>query len=107
MKIRHIISLSAALLMSQLALAKMPFSNDIFGKLESTLDYCARLDPPSAAKYQEKKKAAVKDVPEEELAQARKSKEYKTSYEEFTDELSKMPKEEVTSACAAALESKN
>jgi hypothetical protein len=107
MKIKRLVYLFVALLTTQLVLAKMPFSNDMFGKFEATLDQCAHLDPPSAAKYQQKKKAAVKDVPEEEVVQARKTKEYKNSYEEFTTELANMPKEELSNACTAALESKN
>jgi hypothetical protein len=75
--------------------------------MEATFDYCARIDTPSAAKYQQRKKNLVKDVPDSEVAEARKSDEYKTSYESLTSEFPKMPKEDVNSACAAALQSKN
>lgn len=105
MKIKRFVYLSAALLTTQLALAKMPFSNEMFGKVEATLDYCAHIDSASAARYQQKKKDMVKDVPEEEVAAARKTDEYKKSYDELSAELAKMAKEDVSSGCAAALQS--
>lgn len=70
-------------------------------------DYCARVDSKSADKYQLKKKDLVKDVPESEVAEARKTEEYKAGYEWIDGELAKMPKDEIVSACAAALNSKN
>ena len=107
MRIQRIVYLLAALLIAQFALAKLPFTNDLFGKVEGTLDFCARIDPPSAPKYQQKKKSLVKDVPENEVEEARKTEEYKGAYDWISGELPKMPKDQVTSACAAALESKN
>lgn len=107
MKIQRTFCFAATLLITQLAVAKMPFTNDIFGKEEGTLDYCARVDSPSAGKYQLKKKDLVKDVPENEVAEARKTEEYKAGYDWIDVELAKMPKDEIVSACAAALNSKN
>ncbi|MGC2197714.1 MAG: hypothetical protein WA628_23790 [Terriglobales bacterium] len=107
MKIQRILCLAAAIVIPQLVLAKMPFTNDIFGKVEGTLDYCARVDPPGAGKYRERKKVLVKDVPESEVAEARETEEYKTSYEWIGKELPKLPKDQVLKACAAALEDKN
>jgi hypothetical protein len=91
--------LAAALLMAEAALATVPFTNDVFGKLESTLDYCAQVDSGSAAKYKEKKKALVKDVPENEVTDARNSDEYKEAYDSITAALSKLSKERVSQAC--------
>ena len=106
MKIERILCLGAAIAISQFAAAKMPYTNDLFGKLEGTFDHCAQADPPAAKRYDAKKKAMVKDVPESELTKARESDEYKAGYKSVTEELAKMPKDEVQKACTAALESK-
>jgi len=44
MKIQRTFCFAAMVLITQLAVAKLPFTNDIFGKEEGTLDYCARVD---------------------------------------------------------------
>jgi hypothetical protein len=107
MRMQRILCLATAIMLPELALAKMPFTNDLFGKVESTLDFCARVDPPAATKYREKKKVLVKGVPEKELAEARRTEEYKTSYGWISDELVKVPKNDAAKACTAALEIKN
>jgi len=75
MKVRGIFSFLVGAVLVQFALAKMPFTNDIFGKLEGTLDFCIQVDNSAAKKYDEKKKSLVKDVPEGEVAKARESDE--------------------------------
>ena len=107
MKIERVLCCVAIFLMVELAFAKMPFSSEVLGKAEGTLDYCAHIDAASAARYQLKKKDLVKGVPEEEVTQARKTDEYKAGYQWISDELPKMPKEEVSNACTASLETKN
>jgi hypothetical protein len=106
MKIRRILWLGAAIVIPQLALAKLPMPNDAFGKIEGTLDFCAQVDSKSAEKYQEQKKVLVRDVPEKEVAEARESPEYKDAYTWITDELAKQPKDKAVKACAASLEGK-
>lgn len=107
MRIQRMFYLVAAVLVAELALARMPFPNDVFGKVEGTLDYCARIDSQSAAKYEKRKKDLIKDVPEDEVAAARKTEDYKAGYEWISNQLLKMSKEETVSACAATLENKN
>jgi hypothetical protein len=105
MKIHRIICLGAAIVVPQLALAKLPFTTDVFGKSEGTLDFCEQINPQSAPKYQQRKKALVRDVPEKELVDARKSQDYKDSYDWITGELKKVSKEQALEACKGALES--
>jgi hypothetical protein len=107
MRMKRILCLAAAIIIPELALAKMPFTNDQFGKLEGTLDFCARVDPPAAPKYREKKKALVNGVPEKQVAGARETEEYRTSYGWAGDELVKVPKNDAVTACIAALGTKN
>jgi hypothetical protein len=96
--------LGAALVVPQLALAELPLPNDTFGKVEGTLDFCAQVDSPSAAKYQEQKELLVRDVPEKEVEAARETTEYKEAYAWIGDELGKLPKDRAIKACAASLE---
>ena len=104
MKIQRIVCLAAAILVPQLASAKLPFSNDAFGKVEGTLDFCAQADPQSAPKYQEQKKQLVRDIPEQEVSNARNRQEYKDAYEWISTELGKVPKNKAVESCRASLE---
>jgi len=106
MKLHRILCLGAALVIPQLALAKLPLPNDALGKIEGTLDFCAQSDPQSASTYQQAKKAVVGDASEQEVAEARKTQEYKDGYQEISDQLAKVPKEKVVQACSAYLEGK-
>jgi hypothetical protein len=103
MRVPRILCLGAALLLPTLLLAKLPFSNDAFGRLEATLDSCTQADPANAPKYQERKKALVKDVPEKEVAEARASQEYRDAYDATTTEIGKQPKDKVVEACTASV----
>ena len=105
MKIHRILWLSAVLTLPHLALAKLPPSSAL-GQVEGTLDFCAQVDPQSAVKYQEYKKVLVQDASEKELAEARKSSEYKEAYDAIGDALGKVPKDQVVKACTSLVESK-
>jgi len=104
--IYRILCLGSFLVLAQLALAKLPFSNDAFGKVEGTLDFCTQADAQNAPKYQEGKQALVRDVPENEVKEARDSKEYKDAYSEISDQLAKVPKEQAVKSCRDYLEGK-
>jgi hypothetical protein len=106
MKMHRILCLGAALVLPQLALAELPFTNDAFGKVEATLDFCVQADPQGASKYQERKKELVRDVPEKEVAEARQSHEYRDAYDGVTAELGKVPKAQAVKACSDFLEGK-
>ena len=106
MKMNCILGFSVAVLVSQFALAKVPYTNDVFGKLEGTLDFCAQLDEPSAVKYQQRKQQLAKGATEAEVAEARESEEYKKSYDWVSEELPKAPKQDALKACKAAQDGK-
>lgn len=107
MKVSRILCLSVALALTPLALAKLQLPNDVFGRVEGSLDFCAQADPQSAAKYQKQKEVLVHEATEEEISEARASKEYKEAYDATTEEMQKQSKEQVKKACAAALENEN
>ena len=101
------VCIGAGITLPQVALAELPLPNDVFGRFEGTLDYCAQVNPESAAKYQEQKKVLAHGASEKELSEARASSEYKESYDLVKDELSKEPKAKVAKGCAGAVETKN
>jgi uncharacterized protein YycO len=103
MKMKSFLSFLAALMLCAIAFAKMPFSNDMFGRVESTLDQCAQIDKSSGEKYAAKKKQLVKDATAEEIEAARNTDEYKTAYKEMSEQLAQMSKDDVMQACTAAL----
>jgi len=99
--------LGALLALPLVAHGKSALPNDVFGRLEASLDVCSAGDPNSATKYQEAKKGLVQGATEEEIKAARDSQEYKDGYSSTKQELEKKPKAEVAKSCAAALEGKN
>src|SRR5271169_4124730 len=103
MKIHQILCLGAALVIPQLALAKLPLPNDAFGKIEGTLDFCAQANPQGASTYQQAKKMVAGDATEKEVAEARQTQEYKDGYQEISAQLAKVPKEKAVQACSAYL----
>jgi hypothetical protein len=103
MKIGRVVCFGTVLILAPLALAKLPYSNEAFGRVEGTLDFCAQSDPQSAGKYQERKKSIVHGASEQELAEARGSQEYRDGYDFMTTELGKVPKEKVVEACTGYL----
>lgn len=106
MKINRTLCLGAALAIPQMLLAKLPASNDSFGKMESILDFCAQADSQGASKYQERKKSLAGDASEKEVAEARQTQEYKDGYQDVSDQLAKVPKDKAVKACTAFLEGK-
>jgi len=104
MRIHRIICLVAAIGIPQIVFAKLAMPNDVFGKSEGALDFCAQADPESAPKYQARKKALVKDAPEKEVAEARNTKEYKDGYDLVTSQLASLPKDRVVEGCASVLQ---
>lgn len=97
----------AAITVPLLATAKLPFALEEFGKVERTLSFCSELKPESAEKYQEIGKRYVGDAPEQELAQARKTPEYREAYDSNGALLADMPKDRIIEACNAFLKTKS
>lgn len=104
MKKQCLVALGAALALPLLAHAKLAFPNEVFGRIEASLDVCSQTDSKSASKYQEAKKALTQGATDDEVAKARASKEYKDGYSETSEEMSKQPSAELAKTCAAALE---
>jgi len=96
--------LCAAILFPQLALAipsgNQPAGNvqaSSFGSVQATLDYCGRINPGAAAKYQEEAKLIVG-------GQFKSTNEYKDGYAKAQDALGKVSAHEGKEACVDFLE---
>src|SRR3981189_2564708 len=90
MKINRILFVCLAIAIPQLTMGKLPFSNDAFGNAPRTPSFCCDLKPESAAKYQEIVKRYVGEATAKELAEARKTPEYKAAYESSGELLTNM-----------------
>ena len=103
MKSHEVLWVAAALSVTQLALADVPFSSHSLGMLESTLAFCAESNSTAAPKYQERATLMVRGIPEKELAKARDTEEYKGAYSSIASALAAVPKEQVEKTCAELL----
>src|ERR1700747_414314 len=104
MKIHRIVilSLTTAIAFPQLAGAKLSMPPEALGIVESTLDFCAKAVPDSAAKVnkaKEKGSALLGDATKEELDKVRSSGEYLDSYASTTESLNKIPNDEAVKTC--------
>jgi len=105
MKIQQILCVSALLVLPNLALAKLP-PNSSLGQVEGTLDFCIQADPQSAENYEKFNMAIVEGEPEKDVAEARKSSEYKSAYDAIGEALGKVPKDKAVKACSSFLQGK-
>jgi hypothetical protein len=107
MKMSRVVCLGMAFGFATLAVAeKPPDSKQGLGQVEAILDYCAKVNPQAATKYKEHKKLLVGDTPDKDVAEIRKSDEYKQAYESVSGELSQASKDEAVKACTEFLPKK-
>src|SRR5882757_11021592 len=92
MKLNRIVFALAVIAAAQLARADLPFSGQSLGNLQATMDFCARVQPDEAAKFQDQFKMFIKGFPEKELAVLVQSDEYKATYETIGTALDKLAK---------------
>ena len=104
MKIDRILCVVAAVALPELALADLPFTGQALGTVQGTVDFCAKIKPDVAKKYQEFAKRMVQDIPEEEVSKVRDTDEYQAAYEEVSRALAEVPKHQAAESCASALE---
>ena len=100
---RHLLLLGFALLLPQFGGAQLPIPNEEFAKSESMLDFCEKANPKDADKYEKLRKEVVKDTADTDLAEARKTQEYKDDYEKEKAEFAKMPKERTSEVCSVVI----
>jgi hypothetical protein len=93
------LGLLSALAIPLIAGANLSMTPQALGHVEGTLDFCAKVDPDSAAKYKEREKAFVADASKEELEKARSTGEYRESYDSISAQLDKAPKDQAVKGC--------
>ena len=106
MRIRRVLCLCMAFVVPQLALADLPVNKQALGQVEGILKFCAQASPQLAKSYEEQAALLIGKASAQELAEARKSSEYKQAYESIRDQLSKLDKEDATQACSSAAQGK-
>ena len=104
MEPNQMLSLCAAALLSQLALADEPtISAPALGITEATLDFCAQADPKSADKYWQQAKALLQGVPQKTAAEIRNSNEYRQAYDSTAEMIGKGSHQDALRACQDSL----
>jgi hypothetical protein len=104
MKISRIVCLSIAIVIPQLATAKVPMPAESFGQIESVLDFCSQVNPKLASNYKDFKKMLAGDATDKELADARDQQEYKDSYQSANEKLTKLEPEKAVKTCSSLLQ---
>jgi len=106
MRIVRILSLGAAIILPQLALAELPFGPEMLARLDGATDMCAKEKPEVAQKLKDQSKLLFKDVSDKELEDARSSDDYKAARKTVDAELAKLKKEEAAKSCSEIFGSK-
>jgi hypothetical protein len=70
---------------------------------EALLDYCAKSDPPGAAKVQNRLKRLTQGASKEALAEARKSGEYQSAHDTEVDFIGKIDPHNAHRLCSGAV----
>jgi hypothetical protein len=101
-----IIGMAATFVFPQVAGAELTMTPQALGFVESTMDFCAKVDPDSAVKYTEAKKRFFSGATKGELEKTRSASEYLETYDSNTNELDKTPKDQAVKSCRAFLDGK-
>lgn len=104
MKANRMLCLCLAITFPQLALAERQLTNQSLGTEQAMIDFCARIDPGTATKYQQQAELLVQGVPEEELGKARSTDDYKEAYALASAALGAISKPDAAEACNRFLE---
>ncbi len=105
MRFAGICMLAALGSVSQAARADLPVSRAVLGQLEAVFEHCGRVTPASAERYKEIAKALTGNAKDKDLAEARKSAEYRDAHDAASEQIGNLPKEESDKACAEGLQS--
>jgi hypothetical protein len=109
MKMGRMVCLVAALALPALpvrALAAETPNARLLGLAESLLHYCERADAKDAGRYQEQVARLVKGASDRELAELRKSAEYRVAYDAETDFVGKVDERNASRVCATSVAGK-
>lgn len=103
-KISLVSCVVALLFLSLLAPAQTapaPISAPALGVLEGMLNFCGKVNPKSADKYNEMLKPLTKDQSADTLAELRNSQEYKDSLDQISKQLEALSTKDALATCKA------
>ena len=103
MQIKSIFLSVGILGVGQVVAADQLFNNHSFAVIESSVAFCALVDPTSAARYQDKVKHFAAGKSEDQLTEARNSPEYKAAFKSASAAFEGLSKEQAQSTCASLL----
>jgi hypothetical protein len=106
MTLRRILCLGAAIALSPTAFAEAPFDLQTLALLDSSMDFCVKVNAEAAEKYKDYVNQLEKDVPQKDLEAARDSGDYKEARKSISAELSKLNKKDATKACSDFLKAR-
>lgn len=104
MKLQCIVGLSGAFVLAQTALAGQAAPDaKALGRTEAIFSYCAKIDPSSGPKYQERLKLVSHGASDEVIAKVRQSDEYQQAHQSVDDFVSKVDEHNAMKVCTNAL----
>lgn len=107
MKMNRVVCLGMATALATFAVAeKPPVGNQGLGQVEAILEHCAKINPQAAAKYKDFGKLLLGKASDKEVAEVRKTEEYKEAHDSVSEALDKASKDEAIKACTELLETK-
>ena len=99
----YLCSFSIAMLSASSALASTGISGESLGKLQSTLDFCARGNPQATLEYRSLAMQRLHGANAGAVARARNTEEYREAYKAKRAEFADVAKEDVAAACERML----
>jgi len=103
MRLTGMLMLAALGALAQVAHAEPQLSGAVLGQLEAVLEHCGRVNAANAEGYKSFAKGLTGTATEKELAEARKSAEYREAHAAASEQIGKLPKKEQDKACAEGL----
>ena len=76
-----------------------PTFGELLGTVEGTMNFCAKINPKSAAKYKEMSQIVTNGHSEELVAEIRESKEYKDTVDQVSKKLGALSAKEAAATC--------
>lgn len=99
MKTHHALCLCGAVTLSQFGMADASLTVQSLGVSHATVEFCAQLDPATAAKYREQAALMIQGMSTEELARIRSTDAYKEAYAQAKAALGEMSGTEAKEFC--------
>lgn len=84
--------------------AEPPVSPQTLGTADATIEFCSTADEPRAEQYQAHAGLFTNGASEDQLAELRKTREYKSAHDAAIEALKQMAKDEALGTCKKLLQ---